>query len=59
MTTTLVKKQRKTYGPRFYKEHGNELRIIAEVRHDDECGNGHNTFSITGTIDRTRVAAGG
>ncbi len=24
-------------------------RILAEVRYDDECGNGHNSFSITGT----------
>ena len=24
--------------------------IIATVRHDDSCGNGHNTFSITGEI---------
>ena len=52
MTTTLVKRQRKTYGPRFYTEHGQDLRITAEVRHDDDCGNGHNSFSITATIDR-------
>lgn len=26
------------------------LIVVATVRHDDECGNGHNTFSITGEI---------
>jgi len=29
------------YGPGF---------IVAKVRHDDQCGNGHNTFSITAHI---------
>lgn len=44
----LVKSQRKIYGPKFYKEHGNDMKIVAHVRYDDQCGNGHNTFSITG-----------
>jgi hypothetical protein len=35
--------------------------IRAEIRFDDECGNGHNTFTITGTIktEGGRVLAGG
>lgn len=37
---------------------GKPETIIAEVRHDDRCGNGHNTFSITGTIYSTRRHAG-
>lgn len=28
-----------------------EKRITVTVRHDDRCGNGHNTFSITADID--------
>lgn len=48
----LTKRQRLKFGPKVYHEHGEKLRIIAEVRHDDECGNGHNSFSITATIDR-------
>ena len=29
--------------------------LIATVRHDDKCGNGHNTFTITGDLyDRDR-----
>jgi hypothetical protein len=57
MTTTLpqsklTKKQVKTYGPKFYIERGSQFRIVAEVRYDDECGNGHNSFGITATIDQ-------
>jgi len=57
MTTTeekpasvLTKKQRRTYGPKLIN--GGKLRITAEVRYDDQYGNGHNSFAITGTIDR-------
>lgn len=46
-------KQVKTYGPRRLKS-GDV--ITAEVRYDDQCHNGHNTFSVTGTIySRDRV----
>lgn len=30
--------------------HGEPADIIVTIRHDNECGNGHNTFSITGSI---------
>ncbi len=33
-----------------FKQNGKVYRIIAEVRHDDCCGNGHNTFAITGEL---------
>lgn len=29
---------------------GHKYRITATVHHDDECGNGHNSFSITAVI---------
>lgn len=45
-----TKSQRMTYGPRFIDYHGEPATITADVRYDDECGNGHNTFAITGTI---------
>lgn len=42
-----VKSQKKT----FRKElSGDANRIEVEIRWDDECGNGHNTFAITGTF---------
>lgn len=46
----LTKHQVKTYGPKFFEEHGKRYSIVAEVRYDDECGNGHNSFGITATI---------
>jgi hypothetical protein len=42
----LTKNQKKT----FRKELSNGDVIIATVRYDDECGNGHNSFSITGEL---------
>jgi hypothetical protein len=49
--SVLTSNQKKSFGPKFYTEHGSQLRIVAEVRHDDRCGNGHNSFAITATID--------
>lgn len=53
--SVLVKHQVKTYGPKFYTEDGHRYRITAKVRYDDQCGNGHNSFSITASIDRSSV----
>lgn len=36
---------------RTYKEGGHKYRIAVEVRFDDSCGNGRETFAITGGID--------
>lgn len=45
--SVLVRNQKKTYGPKQIDYYGTPADIIATVRHDDECGNGHNSFSIT------------
>jgi hypothetical protein len=52
--TTLTKNQVKTYGPKQFRILGDKglFRITAEVRYDDRCGNGRNSFAITGTITR-------
>lgn len=47
--STLTKNQKKTF-TKFYTEDGTRYKIKAEVRHDDECGNGHNTFAMTAEI---------
>ena len=53
MTSTLTKKQVKTF-KKSYREDGREYVLIAKVRYDDECGNGHNTFAVTGEIWRAK-----
>lgn len=47
MESILTKSQKKTYGPKRLK---NGDVIIVEVRYDDQCGNGHNSFAITADI---------
>jgi hypothetical protein len=57
----LTKNQTKTFGPVFYREHGQDLQIVATVSYDDKFGNGHNSFSITADIKTKsgRDVAGG
>jgi hypothetical protein len=52
MQSVLVKNQKKEIEPKFYTEKGTQYRITPTIRYDDSCGNGHNSFSIIGTIDR-------
>lgn len=54
MTSTLTKKQTKTYGPKIYQKGGETYKLTATVRYDDNCGNGHNSFAITGAQYRKR-----
>lgn len=61
-TTILTKHQTRTYGPRPISGYGKGALIRAKVCYDDECGNGHNTFAITGEIyipGRRDIEAGG
>jgi hypothetical protein len=48
--SVLTKKQTKDTDWKQFTETGIKHRIRAFVRYDDECGNGHNTFAITGQI---------
>lgn len=50
METTLTKKQTRQFRFDGTDEQGNPFILVATVRHDDQCGNGHNTFSITADI---------
>ena len=51
--SVLTKKQVKMF-KKAYVENGQEYVLIAKVRYDDEYGNGHNTFAITGEIWRAK-----
>lgn len=48
----LVKKQFRTFKKEGFRVEGGHGELVVKVRYDDRSGNGHNTFSITGTIYR-------
>jgi hypothetical protein len=50
--SVLVKSQIKTFGWKSFFEQATHFRIKSEVRHDDQCGNGQNSFSVTAKIQR-------
>lgn len=45
-TSTLTKNQKRDIRKDLFIK-GHPVTLIARVRHDDSCGNGHNSFSIT------------
>jgi len=49
MESVLVKNQEKTFVKSF-NEDGDNKKITVTIRFDDRCGNGKNSFSITGEI---------
>lgn len=51
-TKSILTRSQKQSETRFFYKEGFKPRIKVVVRYDDECGNGHNSFSITGTIDK-------
>lgn len=51
-TNSILTKNQKKEFVKFYTEGGTRYRITANVRYDDQCGNGHNSFAITGNIER-------
>lgn len=61
----LTRSQSKQFGPRFIAGYGKGAEITAMVRYDDQCGNGHNSFSITADVvtpasrRRNDIEAGG
>ena len=62
MTSLLNKQQYKHFGPKPIDGFGRGAAIWATVRFDDDCGNGHNTFSITAEVrkpGRRDIEAGG
>lgn len=49
MESVLVKNQKRTFEKSFIED-GHNKKIIVNIRFDDQCGNGKNSFSITGEI---------
>ena len=57
LNSILTKNQKKVFSPVLFSEDGHDYKIVARVRFDDECGNGHNTFSITADIYERQTGA--
>ena len=49
MKSETVKDQKREY-IKTWREGGYKYAIVATVRYDDHCGNGHNSFTITADI---------
>ena len=47
--STLIKSQKKIFSKVVYIDNKQHL-IDVVVKYDDDCSNGHNTFSITGSV---------
>jgi hypothetical protein len=50
MSSVLTKSQTKKFTKSGKNLRGELVKITALVRYDDQCGNGHNTFAITGSM---------
>lgn len=50
--TTLTKNQTKHFTKVFGAGTNKCEKMIVTIRHDDQCGNGHNTFAITAEVYR-------
>ena len=50
MNSILTKKQTKIFTVKNQLLDRENVDIIVNIRYDDECNNGHNTFSITGDV---------
>lgn len=50
MESILTKNQKKVFTALGVTLDGQKVDVIATVRYDDECNNGHNSFSITGDV---------
>lgn len=48
---TKCQKRKVTLNNLKYQNH--QVDLIIELRYDDDCGNGHNSFSITGSLYET------
>ena len=51
----ITKKQTRTFKAEGFRMQGGHGSINVVVRYDDQCNNGHNSFSITGTLYRDGV----
>lgn len=56
---TTITKDQKQHFTKLVDIDGTPCEMTVQVRFDDECGNGHNTFSITADIRGRNIDMGG
>ena len=56
MQSKLTKSQKQIHKKHITQD-GKPHTIFCEIRYDDKCGNGHNSFAITGVVVRGHVKA--
>jgi len=49
MQSVVTKSQKISFTKQF-QEYGETHTITATIRYDDQCGNGHNSFGMTGVV---------
>ena len=54
MESNLTRNQKITKTKEFLDQHDGKCRIEVNIRFDDECGNGHNTFVVTANVNAIR-----
>lgn len=47
---SILTKDQKKFLTKEYTQDGSQYKMTVRIQYDDECGNGHNTFSITADI---------
>lgn len=52
--STITHSQTKEFAARPVTGYGDGATLAVEIRYDDECKNGHNTFAITGEVKTAR-----
>lgn len=56
--SVLVKNQVKTFSTEGFRIDGGHGKLVVKVRYDDNCGNGRNSFGITGELYRDEIDCG-
>ena len=54
----LTREQKRCYRAEYVDENGDPYVLVAEVRYDDSCNNGNNTFTVTATLYAKHVQRG-
>jgi hypothetical protein len=50
MKSILTKRQKKTITKENITEYGEKCDLVIDIRYDDKCDNGHNSFAMTGSL---------